>query len=165
MIYKEFINDFIYTDDERYELYCKYNGLLPDDMIEFDNQRWHGYPIVGYILWIDKHLQDYIELNPSCFILPDEVYNQEGFLDYLRDVVRVHLKENETTSYVCPYCHYIVDKVYTDTTDENVCNKMLELENRIVEMEKKQYEEKKRNQFEELRKDLYMTMKRKIGDQ
>lgn len=145
-------NEFDYGDDEKYELYCEYNELSLGDMIEFDKQRWYGYPVVGYILWLDEHLQDYIELNPSCAILPNEVYNQEGFLDYLRDVVYVQSIENQTSSYVCPYCNYVIDKVYTDTTDENVCSKMLELENRIVEMEKKQYQEKKRNQFENLRR-------------
>lgn len=43
----------------RYLAYCAVNGKTPDEMLRYDDKRWPGGRMAGYILWIGERWQEW----------------------------------------------------------------------------------------------------------
>ena len=51
----------------RYLIYCQCNGNTPDEQQKKDNEKYHGGKMLGFILFIQHHLQQFKKNNTDSF--------------------------------------------------------------------------------------------------
>lgn len=51
----------------RYLIYCQCNGNTPEQQQIKDNEKYHGGKMLGFILFIQNHLQQFKKNNPNSF--------------------------------------------------------------------------------------------------
>lgn len=74
--------------NERYAAYATAHGETPEDMIKVDKVRWPGAMMCGYVLWINKNLEEFKKVSPRSFVC-DGLVNHDSFTQFLKDKAEV----------------------------------------------------------------------------
>lgn len=51
---------------QRYTTYAAYHGRTPEEMLAYDDEKWPGGRMCGFILWHSEKLQAFFKGHPEC---------------------------------------------------------------------------------------------------
>lgn len=66
----------------RYVAYAKSHGKTPQEMLEFDKQKYSGGCMAGFIIWIHRRCSEFKKISPELFC-GDEIGDQDRFTAFL----------------------------------------------------------------------------------